>query len=168
MDLESPIVQMEHNAQAIKALVQDVSDHQAHWQPEPDTWSLLDVINHLAYEERHDFWNRLDLVLHRPQEPWPSGDSARGVTEHSRERGLEESVDSFLMAREEALAWLRALETPNWDAACDAPFGEIKAGDIMASWAAHDLLHLRQLIEMHWAYLVREVKPYGIRYAGDW
>jgi hypothetical protein len=168
MDLERLIVQMEHNAQAIQALARDISDAQARRRPEPEAWSVLDVINHMAYEEIHDFRDRLDLALHRPEEAWPSGDSARGVTESSHERGLEQAMALFLTAREDSLAWLRALENPDWDAVCEAPFGEIGAGDIMAAWAAHDLLHLRQLIELHWWILGQDVEPYSVRYAGDW
>lgn len=168
MDVKPLASQMEQNAQAVRALVQNVSDRQARWKPEPDAWSILDVINHLAYEEVHDFRNRLNLVLHRPQEAWPSGESARGVTEDSRERGLERALEAFLSAREASLAWLEGLETPNWAATFEAPFGEIRAGDIMTAWAAHDLLHLRQLIELRWALLSRDVEPYSVRYAGAW
>jgi hypothetical protein len=168
MDLERLIAQMEHNARAIQDLVRDVSDQQARWNPEPDDWSVLDVINHLAYEEEHDFRARLDLVLHHPEEAWPPGQPTRGVTEHSRQRELEQAVALFLAAREDSLAWLEALETRDWDTACEAPFGSIRAGDIMAAWVAHDLLHLRQLIELRWALVGREVEPYGVRYAGAW
>jgi len=67
-----------------------------------------------------------------------------------------------------SLAWLAGLDSPNWAAVAVAPFGSISAGDILASWAAHDLLHLRQLIELHWAYQRQQVAPYEVRYAGDW
>ncbi len=168
MDLERLIAQMEHSAQTIRALVREVSDQQARRRPEPKAWSMLDVLNHLAHEEVHDFRDRLDLVLHRPREAWPSGHTARGVTEQSRQRRLDQALDTFLSAREESLAWLRGLETPDWDAACEAPFGEIRAGDVMAAWAAHDLLHLRQLIELRWVTLGDDVDPYSVRYAGSW
>ncbi len=168
MDTAHLIAEMNANARAIAALTQLVSDDAARWRPEPDAWSVLDVINHLAYEERHDFWDRLDMALHRPQEDWPSGDPARGVTESSRKRALEEALDAFLASREESLAWLRALERPDWDASCKAPFGNITAGDILAAWAAHDLLHMRQLVELRYQILSRDVTPYGVRYAGEW
>jgi hypothetical protein len=168
MDLKNLTAQMENNAQAVRTLVEDVTDDQVRWNPDPDAWSILDVINHLAYEEEHDFRDRLDLALNRPQEAWPRADSARGVTDRSRQRRLEESLDAFLVAREESLAWLRALEAPNWEAACEAPFGRIRAGDILAAWVAHDLLHLRQLIELRYQVLSRQVDPYQLRYAGRW
>ncbi len=168
MELDHLTSQMHHHAQAIAALVADLSSDQARWRPEPDAWSILDVLNHLAYEEVHDFRDRLDLALHRHGEAWPRGDSARGVTEHTRQRPLAEALDAFLAAREESLAWLSGLEAPGWDAVIEAPFGQIRAGDVMAAWVAHDLLHLRQLIELRYQTLAHQVEPYGVRYAGDW
>jgi hypothetical protein len=49
-----------------------------------------------------------------------------------------------------------------------APFGQISAGDMFASWVAHDLLHIRQLVELHWAYTTRQLQPYNVEYAGGW
>ena len=48
------------------------------------------------------------------------------------------------------------------------PWGKLTAGDLLASWAAHDLLHLRQLNELRYAYLIQVAAPYSVRYAGDW
>jgi len=168
MDLENLTAQMEKTAQAIRALAEDIPDDQARWNPEPDVWSILDVINHLAYEETHDFRDRLDLVLHRPQEGWPRMNPTRGVTDRSRQRELGRALEMFVARREKSLAWLKTLEAPNWDAAHEAPFGQIKAGDVLAAWAAHDLLHLRQLIELRYQLLARQAEPYGLRYAGRW
>lgn len=168
MDPEDLTAQMENCAQAIRALAEGIPDHQAWWHPEPDAWSILDVINHLAYEETYDFRERLDLVLHRPQEAWPRADPARGVTDRSRQRELGRALEMFLAERDESLAWLKTLEAPDWDAAHEAPFGQIKAGDILAAWVAHDLLHLRQLIELRYQFLVRQAQPYELRYAGSW
>jgi hypothetical protein len=159
---------MENNAQAIRALAQDVSDDIARWKPEPDAWSILDVINHLAYEEEYDFRDRLDLVLNRPREAWLQADPARGVTDRSRQQGLERSLNAFHAARKESLAWLKALQMPHWETAHETPFGRIRAGDVLAAWVAHDLLHLRQLIELRYQALAQDVKPYGVRYAGSW
>lgn len=168
MDTESLITKMEATAEAIHTLTVDVSDDAATWTPDPDAWSLLDVINHLAYEEEHDFRARLDLVLHSPQQALASGDPARGVTEQGRRRGLDLACERFLEARRESLRWLRTLQAPDWDQAIEIPFGRLRAGDILAAWAAHDLLHLRQLIELRYHLLAQSGKPYAVRYAGEW
>jgi len=169
MDLDYLISQMTDDAQRIRALVENVSDHQARWKPDPASWSILEVINHLLDEEKKDFRVRLDLTPHRPGEPWPGIDPQGWVTEHEyNKRDLGESLQGFLAAREESLAWLRGLASPNWKTAYDAPFGRITAGDILAAWVAHDLLHLRQLVELHWAYTLAKAAPYRVRYAGPW
>ena len=84
------------------------------------------------------------------------------------ERDLGESLDGFLSARQASLAWLRGLSSPDWDATYQAPWGPIAAGDIFAAWVAHDLLHMRQLVELHWAYTAARLAPYRTDYAGDW
>jgi hypothetical protein len=169
MDLENLTAEMLRQAEGIGALVQGVSDYQARWKPESVSWSILEVINHLVDEEREDFRPRLDLVLHQPEGVWRSIDPERWVTERGyNQRSLDQSQEAFLAAREESVVWLKELESPDWAAAYEAPFGRIAAGDILAAWVAHDLLHLRQLVELHWAYLEVWVEPYGVRYAGVW
>ena len=65
MNLEEFTVQMVNHAAAIRSLAQGISDEQARWKPDPDSWSLLEVINHLYDEERQDFRVRLEIILHR-------------------------------------------------------------------------------------------------------
>jgi len=169
MEIDYFVSQMARNAERIRALVEGVSDHQARWNPDPASWSILEVINHLYDEEREDFRVRLDFVLHRPGQPWPSIDPEGWVMERRyNERDVGESLNDFLSMREESLAWLRSLTSPDWGAAYDAPFGRITAGELFASWVAHDLFHMRQLVELHWAYTTHQLEPYQVEYAGSW
>jgi hypothetical protein len=169
MDLDHFISQMSDNAQRIRVLTEGVSDDQARWKPDPASWSILEVVNHLRDEEREDFRVLLDLALYRPDEPRPGIDPAGWVTERRyNERDLRESLEDFMTARKESLVWLKGLASPNWGATYDAPFGRITAGDIFAAWVAHDLLHMRQLVELHWAYTTLLVTPHKVDYAGSW
>jgi hypothetical protein len=169
MELEFVTRQMADNARAIQALAQGISDEQARWRPGPEDWSLLEVINHLHDEEIEDFRAHLDHILYHPGEPWPRIDPQGWVSQRRyNERDLGTSLQAFLDEREASLRWLKDLPAPDWQAAYKAPFAEIRAGDMLASWVAHDLLHLRQLVELHWAYTNRQVQPYGTRYAGLW
>jgi hypothetical protein len=169
MDIDRFITQMADNARRIRALAEGVSDDQARWKPDPDSWSLLEVVNHLLDEEHEDFRVMLDLALHRPDEPRPRIDPGAWVTEREyNERDLAESLQGFLAAREESLAWLLGLSSPDWEVVYEAPFGPIRAGDVFASWVAHDLLHIRQLVELHWTYTTHRLRPYKVNYAGQW
>lgn len=159
------------NAAAIKALARATPAEVVRWRPAPDAWSALEVVNHLADEEREDFRTRLDVALHRPGEDPPPIDPNGWVVADSRynERGFEESLARFLDERRSSLAWLRGLDAPDWSRAWTHPEGfTLRAGDLLASWVAHDLLHLRQLVEIHDARRVEEAAPYDVGYAGPW
>ena len=169
MDLELFITQMTNHAGTLHSLALGISDEQARWKPDSQTWSILEVVNHLYDEERQDFRVRLDTILHHPDQPFPPINPAGWVTERGyNRRDLAQSVDDFLKERQKSLAWLKGLATPDWQASVTAHFGQVYAGDMFAAWMAHDLLHLRQLVELHWAYTLHVAEPYKVNYAGEW
>jgi len=158
-----------NNAEGIKCLATGLSNQQARWRPDPGSWSLLEVIHHLYDEERYDFRVRLEIILSQSDRSWTPIDPAGWVTERAyNEKDLAEILGGFLHEREQSLRWLNGVQSPNWEAVYQAPWGEISAGDMFASWVAHDLLHLRQIIELQWAYTNTLLKPYKVDYAGSW
>ncbi len=160
---------MADNAATIKSLAASISDEQARWKPDAESWSILEVVNHLYDEEQYDFRVRLDIILHRPDEPWPPIDPQGWVTEREyNAQDLAASLANFLAEREKSIAWLRSLGEPNMDAFVESPFGSMTAGEMFAAWVAHDLLHMRQLVELHYAYTQKQLQPYNPRYAGEW
>jgi hypothetical protein len=170
VDVKQFTSRLSNNAATISSLVQDVGETQARWKPEAQAWSILEVINHLYDEEREDFRQRLDLILHQPDRPWPPNDPEGWVIERRyNQRDLNASLDNFLKERDKSLAWLKGLTDLNWENAYEHPSaGTITAGDMLAAWAAHDLLHARQLVELHWAYQAQSVRPVALTYAGTW
>lgn len=169
MNPDHTISRLAHNAEAIQGLIRGISEQQARWRPDPESWSILEVINHLYDEEREDFRAHLDAILHHPEQPWLSIDPQGWVTQRGyNQRDPEESLNNFLLERDKSLKWLESLSSPDWETAFSAPFGRITAGDVFVSWVAHDLLHLRQLVELHWAYNLEASKPYRVDYAGEW
>ena len=161
--------ELAQGAETITSLVAGVSPEEARVRPAPEAWSLLEVLCHLHDEEREDFRPRLDLVLHRPGEAWARIDPAAWVAEREyNARDLARMLQAFLAERERSLAWLGTLSAPDWSREYQAPFGPITAGDLLASWAAHDLLHTRQLLELRRARLLAHTAPHRTQYAGDW
>jgi len=161
--------ELAHGVEIVRQLVAGVSPAEARLKPTPETWSILEVVCHLYDEEREDFRPRLDIALHRPEEKWPKIDPAGWVTTRKyNDRDLVQALDGLLTERESSLTWLHGLSEPNWEAEYAAPFGPIKAGDLLASWVAHDNLHTRQLVELRRSRLLGMVAPYRVKYAGDW
>jgi hypothetical protein len=169
MGLDTLTSQLDRNAHILHSLVQGITEEQARWKPSPDAWSSLEVVCHLGDEEREDFRAHLDLILHHANQPWPSIDPRGWVTQRGyNQRELAKSVEEFLDARKASLEWLNGLEDPDWEATYTMPWGGLKAGDMAASWVAHDLMHTRQLVELRLANTQRLAAPYSTKYAGAW
>ena len=169
MNLTKAIAHLRENSEIIRLLVQEMVDETARHKPDAESWSVMEVINHLVDEEREDFREHLDQILHRPNEAWSRIDPQGWVTERKYNgRSLPTSLANFLQERQRSIDWLEELDAPNWEAIHATPWGQISAGDIMASWVAHDLLHMRQLVELKWNATLPDIKPYQVDYAGGW
>jgi hypothetical protein len=169
MHLDYVIDRMAANAGIFEILTKGMNAEQAGWKPTPDKWSILEVVNHLYDEEREDFRQRLELVLTDPTLAWPPIAPQEWVTTRAySERDMDESVNNFLSERQKSLAWLRSLRSPNLESRHERAAGSLSAGDLLASWLAHDFLHIRQLTRLHWQYLTANANPFQTEYAGPW
>ncbi len=170
MDARPYVTALKGNAAAIVALARTLPSDQVRWRPAADAWSTLEVINHLVDEEREDFRTRVDYILHRPGEAPPPIDPAGWITARAyNARDPDESLARFQAERQRSLEWLHGLSSPDWSRSYQLPSGQaLRAGDLLAAWTAHDLLHLRQLVDIQYHWRVSQVAPYSVDYAGPW
>ena len=167
MDWRRLANQLEASGRILTDLFSDVGDGEVRWKPSPERWSMLEVLVHLWDEEKDDFRQRLSLTLQDPSQAWPSIDPEGWVRERRyNERDLAEALAGFRQERAASLAWLRSLDKPDWDRAYECPgLGALRSGDLMASWTAHDYIHVRQITSLRIEYLDLGVAPYSTRYA---
>jgi hypothetical protein len=165
--LKNIITRFERNKNTIVSLYNGVTQKQAIWKPSSTKWSLLEVINHLIDEEKEDFRKRLDHTLHKQGEPWPGIDPPAWIIEHKyNKRDLKQSVQLFQQERQNSTEWFSSIKTPDFESFYDHPiFGKIRAGDLLTSWLAHDLLHIKQIAMLKAQYLEYEFRPFNISYA---
>ena len=165
IDLADITRELTAHAAAMTALVQTISDAQARWKPGPDIWSMHEVMDHVYNEERLDFRQHLQELYSEPPLPW---DGAR-TDGWIKTASCQQALDAFLAERQQSLAWL-ASSAAGWDltAAFHTRFGTLSGGDLLISWVEHDVLHLRQMIELLHAWHEQQAAPYSIRYAGEW
>jgi hypothetical protein len=171
MDLSPFVLRFTLNAERIRALASGASPEEARWKPSETAWSLLEVMGHLLDEEREDFRRRLDYLLHRPGETWPPIDPEGWVTARGYNlRDPQATLDAFLEERRGSITWLRSLPAAQeWDRVYpDSRFRGIRAGDLLASWLAHDYLHMRQMVRIHFLHGEALSRPYATFYAGSW
>ena len=168
--IEEIVRQLADNAEAMRALVQTIPEAQAHWKPSAETWCLKEVMGHLYNEERIDFRKHLKEMLNDPPKPW--GEFRR--EELVSVENCRQALEGFIIEREASIAWLKALESPDWDIKSQASFGPLSsnitlsAGDVLVSWVEHDFLHIRQMTELLYAWNAKQASPYSVDYAGGW
>jgi hypothetical protein len=169
MDLQNARSQLKAQGQMVVALATGLTHEEARWKPNPVGWSILEVVNHLVDEEIYDFRAHLDHILHTPEQPWPKIDPQGWVTQrHYDQQNLDDTLLRFEAEREKSLSWLAGLPAPDWDAAVTQSWGTLSAGDMLAAWLAHDLLHLRQLVDLRYKITKAANQPYQLDYAGKW
>ena len=170
MQFEKLRAELERNGETIQKLLAGITPEEARQKPAPDSWSMLEVICHLYDEEREDFRRRVELLLQRQGDNWPPIDPVGWVTARKyNEQDFDGVIAAWAAERQQSLAWLDNLSRPDWETKTMTPFGfEMAAGDMLASWVTHDTLHMRQLVELTHARVVKLTQPCDVRYAGDW
>lgn len=160
---------LERFAGVLPAVTSCLTDADARWKPAPEHWSVLEVCRHLLDEEREDFRVRLESTLRDPGAKWPPLE-LENIAERRKynEADLAETVAAWVTERRKSVAWLRSLVSPDWTAAYQHPRGPIRAGDLLASWAAHDALHLRQIAKRLHELAGRDGGEFKTGYAGAW
>ncbi len=167
------IERLERAPLALRSLVAIVSPHDARWRGPTGGWSIIEIVRHMGDEEVDDFRARLRSTLEDPARAWLPIDPEGWARDRKYiEDDLAEAVERICAERSVSLSWLRSLGEPamvDWARVHQHPkFGPISAGDLLASWAAHDALHLRQIAKRLFELTQRDAAPASTTYAGEW
>lgn len=169
MKFEALYLELVDSTDMIRALLAGITQAEAQVKPNADSWSVLETLCHLVDEEREDFREHLDLILNRPSGEWHPIDPEGWVkTRRYNEQDFRQTRDRFFSERSKSLDWLKGLSDADWERVCDKGPRPMRAGDMFASWIAHDNLAVRQLTELRRLRIEGAVKPYDVGYAGDW
>jgi hypothetical protein len=113
-----------------------------------DTWSPFDIVGHMAFAERTDWMPRARRILEsgetRPFDPF----DRFAQLKESEGKTLDLLLDDFARLRQESLAALEALHLQEGDLArrgTHPALGTVSLGELLTTWAVHDLTHLHQL-----------------------
>ncbi|MEO6222042.1 MAG: DinB family protein [Vicinamibacterales bacterium] len=117
----------------------------------PGTWTPFDVVGHLIHGERADWIPRVELILqHGDSVPFPAFDR-EAMFAASKGRSLTELLDTFQLLRTRSLNRLSALGLTHADLARlgkHPQLGAVTLGQHLATWVAHDLSHVSQVVRV--------------------
>ena len=169
MEFQKLFEELQNSTEMIRALLSGISQQDAQSKPNAEAWSILEVVCHLYDIEREDFREHLDFILHRQNEEYHAIDPQSWVKDRNYNgQNFVEMQEKFFAERQRSLEWLEEIANSDWDTVYTSPYGSPTAGEMFASWVAHDNLHIRQLVELRRARIENLTKPYPIEYAGDW
>ena len=132
----------------LNALLRGLPDIWVRCNEGKDTWSAFDIVGHLIVGERTDWMVRARIILENGEaRPFDPFDRFAQLKE-SRGKSLEQLLDEFARLRGENLAALQALNLQAEELARRGRhprLGVVTLGQLLATWAVHDLTHLHQL-----------------------
>lgn len=168
MDVAALIARLERLPDAAEALVAGLPAADWRWRPADGGWSILEIVGHLVAEEVDDFRTRARLTLEDPGRDWPRLDPEGAVKAgRFQERDPAERLRELRRERGASLAWLRTVAGGPWENVhVHAKPPPLRAGDLLASWAAHDARHLEQIAKRLHGLAARDGAPYDVGYAG--
>ena len=169
MEFKTLYQELQNSAEMIRALLAGISQEDAQIRPTPESWSILEVVCHLYDLEREDFREHLDFILHRQDEEYHVIDPQAWIMERRyNEQDLRAMQEKFFEERQKSLEWLNGLANADWDITYSSQYGSVTAGEMFSCWVAHDILHIRQLVELRRARIEKITQPYPLEYAGEW
>lgn len=163
------IESLARNRDVFLGLLDGLTAEETSWKPQPQKWSLLEIVCHLYDEEREDFRTRVQHTLTSPTTDAPPIDPEGWVISRKySEQDYHEMLQRFLHEREQSVDWLRSLQSPPWDSTYVHPkYGPMSAEFFLINWLAHDMLHIRQILRVRYHYLAQSTSE-SLLYAGEW
>jgi uncharacterized damage-inducible protein DinB len=145
--LDQTIEVLERTPGMLRSLLGGLSEPWASCNEGADTWTAFDVVGHLVHGEQ-SWIDRLESILEHGE--WrtftPSDLSAQ--FEKFKGKSLAELLEAFAALREQNLRTLKELDLQpeQLERRCTHPeFGSVTAGQLLATWAVHDLGHVAQI-----------------------
>jgi hypothetical protein len=147
-NLVQTIALLERTPVTLDTLLRDLPQVWTHSNEGEITWSACDIVAHLIHTERTDWMPRAKVMLQSGESKTFEPFDRMGYLHEKEGKQLGQLLDEFARLRQESLAELRSLNLQPADLARRGrhpAFGTVTLGQLLATWAAHDLTHLHQL-----------------------
>jgi DinB superfamily len=154
---------LERTSGVLRALLDGLPAEWTDAREGPESWSPYDVVGHLIHGERTDWIPRAEMILRVGEaQPFPPFDRV-AMFRASTGKPLAELLDIFARLRAENVARLRALALTPADLerrGRHPELGPVTLGQHLATWVAHDLSHIRQIVRVMGRQYTEAVGPW--------
>jgi hypothetical protein len=162
-DLGSAFAILGRTPRVVRALLEGLPDKWTRSNEGGESWSPFDVVGHLIHGEKTDWIPRAKRILERGEsEPFEPFDRFAQF-ELSKGKELGELLDEFESRRADNLRTLRELRLGAGDLerrGLHPDLGPVTLGQLLATWVAHDLSHVRQIARVMARQYRDEVGPW--------
>jgi hypothetical protein len=162
-ELSEALPVLERTPRVLRELLAGLPDFWIRTTEGPETWSPFDVVGHLIHGERTDWLPRTEIIMTegeaRPFTPF----DRFAQFEASRGQRLEDLLDTFAELRGANLARLRSLGLDAEDLrrrGQHPELGSVSLEQLLATWVAHDLSHIGQIVRIMARAYTAEVGPW--------
>jgi hypothetical protein len=114
-----------------------------------DDWAPFDTVGHLIHGEIIDWIPRTKIILGRGENRAFEPFDRFAQFEASKGKSIDELLKEFHRVRHESLDELRSMELNDEKLSLTGihpEFGEVTLSELIASWVAHDMTHIRQIV----------------------
>ncbi|HWG85169.1 MAG TPA: DinB family protein [Deinococcales bacterium] len=163
--LDETTAVLERTPRALDALLRGISPGWQHANEGEGTWSPFEVVGHLVHTDETAFLPRARHILdHGESRPFEPLDRFAQLSRFP-DWTLEALLDRFAAVRSENLVALRGwnLTSEQLQARGLHPqLGPVTLRQLLATWAAHDLSHLGQVVRVMAKRYAAEVGPWSV------
>lgn len=148
-NLDEAVAMLERTPATLSALFTGLPERWVRATEGDGEWSPYDVVGHLIDGERTNWMPRARHILAGEQGPFPPFDRTTHLNENQGKH-IDHLLRTFAELRRENVAALVGLNLTSDDlnrTGLHPEFGEVRLGQLLATWVAHDLNHLRQIIQ---------------------
>jgi len=150
-NLSDTIALLERTPAALNALLRDLPNSWTSRNEGDGTFTVSDVIGHLIHGDRTNWMPRVEHILkYGDTVVFPAFDR-EAMFSTSKGRTLGELLDDFEQARAHSLTRLRTLALTDGDlerCGRHPEFGVVTMREHLATWVAHDLGHISQIVRV--------------------
>jgi DinB superfamily len=133
-------------SKVLELLVSELDEATWRARPAPREWAPVEIVCHLRDEEAEDFGARLRVILEGGARFVPIDPERRAADRQYQEANPAEALAAFRTRRRASLDLLGSVVPDRLLGTAERPNGGRLSGlDLLASWVAHDRLHLQQL-----------------------